>query len=320
MQKTRHTTVVFDYSVFCHQLHAIVGNADIPKKHYLGVIKAQLVQVLSQEYLGVLKPNEKFQTVFCVDSKPYWRTEYLLRPEVWEKVERYGKKGKLLEPQPIHYKAGRKFPEYTFTKLKNKMLEVIQNQGWSVMAGQGFEADDMAACIVMCNRILPPEKQHRLILVTVDTDWLGLLDNNTEWFCMKGWFPRVRMTLDDLNHWSHKRLGTYFDMPAELWGHKAVFGDKSDNLPPNSPLEVIDLCEPPAEFCSWELSATRNKAMQFLQYPADHSEKYFTDSASRYLMQLGMPKAIRPLDVGKDCLPALQSQLGYYPELELLTA
>ena len=152
----------------------------------------------------------------------------------------------------VHYKAGRKFPEATFTKLKKAMREVATAQGWLELGHQFYEADDIAASIVRANRLR--SEPHNLILVTIDSDWLGLLDEHTKWFFMHGWFPRIRDTESSaFDSWSMRRLKRTFDEPRQLWDYKAKVGDKSDNLPSGTPLEVIDLLNPPEGHRSLQL-------------------------------------------------------------------
>ena len=321
------TAVVLDFSVFCHQLHGIMDE-HLKSEHFLGIAKAQLLWLQSGEWLGECKP-EQFQMIMVTDNKPYWRTEYLKRSDVVVRVPRRTKADKarveklkallakpfeevsleeatemaeLSEELALHYKAGRKFPEYTFTKLKKHLLDISATQGWNVLAESNYEADDLAATIVKLNRELPERHQNHIILATVDTDWLGLLDDKTIWFCTHGWYPRVR-DRRGFDHWSFKKFGVTFDEPREIWDYKAVHGDKSDNLPPGSPLEVIDLHQPPEGFRLWDKPAVRKQVTDLLTSGANYAKHNQLDAAKKYLQNLGVPLAIRPYASDIDHIP-----------------
>lgn len=303
------TTAIIDFSVFCHQLHSVLEGVEVPTEHYTGVLKAQMSWLMSGEWLGELKP-EGFKPVLVSDSKPYWRSEYLLRPEVVAWIPRKVKKTEKLRQELIEllgsqesseriqeltenlkivYKGGRKFPEYTFTKLKKSLTEIAIAQNWTPIGKTNYEADDIAAAMVMLNRQQP--ETSKIMLVTVDTDWLAMLDPRTSWFCMHGWYPRCRFTLEQFNVWSTKKFARSFETATDLWNYKSVYGDKSDNLPPGSPLEVIDLFQPPEEHRLWQHADVRGKCLDVLrsepQRPIDPTK------ALSYLRSLGVPPAVR---------------------------
>jgi hypothetical protein len=307
------TTAVIDFSVFCHQLHSVLEGVDVPPEHYPGVLKAQMAWLMSGEWLGSLKP-EGFKPVLVADSKPYWRSEYLLRSEVITRIPRKIKKTEKLrqellellglDPQTeetaarslelteslkIVYKGGRKFPEYTFTKLKKNLTEIAIAQGWVPIGKTFYEADDVAAAFCQLNQGLA--KPNNIMLITVDTDWLAMLDDQTSWFCMHGWYPRCRFTLDQMNIWATKKFNLSFSQPTDLWNYKAVYGDKSDNLPAGSPLEVIDLFSPPDEHKLWQHADIRGKALDVLR--ADTQAPIDPRRALQYLRSLGIPPAVR---------------------------
>lgn len=287
------TTIVLDLSVALHQLDSVFTQSQIEKEHWLGVLKAQLVWLQSGKWLGELLDNpEDTQLIAVCDSKPYWRTDYLKDPTVYTKVPEI-KRGKAYpRVEPIHYKGGRKFPSYNFTKVKEKTYKLFDEQGWSRLGITNYEADDVAAGIVMSNRMLPHDQQHRIILVTTDADWMGLIDHNTYWFCMHGWQPRLRHDMEVINTWAKKRLKKDLENPRDIWRVKSAQGDKSDNLPPGSPIEVIDLTEPPLEHRLWLNPGMSGVIKQILKNP-ESLRVQDTDRAEDYLRRLGIPKCIR---------------------------
>ena len=283
------TFVGIDLSVAMHQMHSCYLKSGLKKgthgDHYGAFLRAQLSWLMSGEWLGPLGPA---YPLLFLDMKPYWRTGYLERPEVLSRVKRTTKSQiakterlrhlltldltrlsaedatdadweiqKLTQELTVHYKGGRKFPEKTYTRLKNDVYEICREQGWHLWQTKGYEADDWAA---MATRLLRPDE--KLILATVDSDWLGLCSANVTWFCMHGYYPRVRQSLADLNLWGAKKGYRALKEPRDLWTLKTETGDKSDNLPPGTPREVIDLLAPPSEFDlaltdPWQVKALR---------------------------------------------------------------
>jgi 5'-3' exonuclease, N-terminal resolvase-like domain len=269
------TTVVVDVSVLVHRMHNLLNPIDHTNPHWKGLIKAQLSYVASGDWLGELKP-EKFQVIWVTDSKPYWRSDYLLNPEVLSKTQRSTKKLeslrarlnelmtsgvdlenpeylKLIESLSIHYKAGRSLPVYSFTKMRDYTYKVITEAKWTMLAKKGYEADDCAAAVVQVNSELSDNQRNRIILLTIDSDWMGLVSEDVMWYCMTGFYPRVRSDLFSCNVWANKRLGVNLKSFKDLWVIKGDQGDKSDNLPASNGtlLPVIDLLNPPDEHKLW---------------------------------------------------------------------
>ena len=287
------TTVVIDFSVAAHQLHAnIVGNG-VERTHYEGVVKAQMVWMMSLNWMGRHKPDpDNTNIILVMDTKVagrYWRHEYLERPAVFEKVWSNTRK----KATPIAYKAGRKFPEKSFTKLKKDMEKVAVSQGWQLLRVANYEADDLAAALVATNRSLTVDQQSKIWLATIDSDWLGLVGDDVTWMCFYGWSPRVRADLKTLNIWAAKRLNKTFAEPKQLWSYKAEYGDKSDNLPKNSPIEVIDLLNPPEEHQLWNKPQFQGILRKLLTEP-QKTQLPDISRATEYLRQLGVPRFVKP--------------------------
>jgi hypothetical protein len=260
--------VVVDLSVWLHLLYARMGGDSgvrVPRSatdaayvpvwksaHRDGIIKAQLALLLGASYMGA----SSHDVVLVGDYKPYWRSEYLKRPEtvayqmtfkkakdaaLQTQVREAIEAGKALpegwERLTVAYKGGRKFPEYRFNWLRTYVRNLLQEQGVHLWASEGYEADDYAAAFVRS----AVARDRPMTLLTVDTDWLGLVSSDVQWVCMSGFSPRIRQGLAGLNEWAKARLGETFDTPTDLWEYKAKHGDKSDNLPAGSPIGVIDL-------------------------------------------------------------------------------
>lgn len=322
--RNQNTTVIVDISVLIHALeakHKILKHQD---PHWSALIKAQLLWLGSGDWLGDLKPSE-FQMVFVSDNKAnqkYWRHDYLLRADVVASVPRKKKPEekkrlrllellsepldtleyleettKLTEDLAIHYKAGRKFPSYEFSKLKKLTFETIRALNWQQFGQSGYEADDIAATFVKINETLA--NPNRLILLTIDSDWMGLVNDNTAWFCSHGWFPRVRSDSHSCNVWAEKRLKSTLENFRDIWDVKGRQGDKSDAIPASNGalLPIIDLLNPPAEFQLWNqpIAGVIKDALEFPKF-----RKVDPKAAIRYIEQLGVDLCVRPLDNLRD--------------------
>lgn len=293
-----NTLVVIDFSVAAHQLHANLVTNGVERTHYMGVVRAQMSWLMSLEWLGIHKPDPaSTNIVLAMDTKiagKYWRHDYLEQPAVFEKVWAANKSARSKKAaEPIFYKAGRKYPEKSFTKLKKDMEAIAVSQGWQLLKVAGYEADDIAAAFVAANRGLPTDQQVKIWTISIDSDWLGLVGEDCSWFCLYGWSPRVRADLKTINSWSARRLNKTFAEPKDLWAYKSEYGDKSDNLPKNSPIEVIDLLNPPDEHKLW---AKPQLAGIFRKLLTEHQKTQLPEitKATEYLRLLGVPKFVKP--------------------------
>jgi hypothetical protein len=258
------------------------------------VIQACFVWLISGEWLGPLR-DEHDSIIFTGDVKSpfdsrgnrckhndqdvqvtsgYWRHWYLMQPEVYQQIPD-ATKNKRRRPDtkkplaymtgPLHYKSGRKFPSDALGRVRGEVERLIAAKGYTLLRSRGDEADDHAALLVRLNDQLPPDRKRRLTLLTVDGDWCQLISPGVTWFCMHGYYPRIRANVGDLNRWKsvtgpngsiakiHRRYGadsfpSELQEPRDIIRMKALIGDESDSLPPGSPPEVIDLMNPPARF------------------------------------------------------------------------
>lgn len=287
--------IVVDTSVMIHKMHQ-----SFPMHHsdpaFNSAIQANLVWLMSGEWLGDYKDNLK-SIVFVTDVKKdmgYWRTEWLrdinnvidiprktkalqkltedtkrvLATPYMERTEEDDETlKKAQEKLTIHYKAGRKLPEYSFTKLKKLTYKYLDEMGANVLGSVGFEADDLAASLVVTNR--DAGSPWDILLLTVDTDWLQLVDHSVTWLCMTGYSPPVRDTLEVVNTWAQKRLKTTLTHWHDIVAVKGDKGDASDNLPPSNGvlIPVIDLINPPVHYRYWLRAPEKLKALFVEQTP-----------------------------------------------------
>jgi 5'-3' exonuclease len=288
-------TVLVDTSVIIHQLQNMITPI-LPPTHWEGVVNANLAVIQSGAWLGVLRQDAPLQTVFLMDTKPYWRADYLKSPEfVGASVEQ---KKKNANKDGVAYKTGRKFPSHELTKVKKLVYGCLKSQGWLRIGQPGYEADDCAAGIVQVNKALG--EPHRIILLTIDTDWLGLVSEHVSWVSSVRYFPQVRADVESINIWAEKKLGK-ITQPTDIWLKKSEQGDKSDNIPGwgDIVLPVIDLFNPPEQYKLWEQEPFRTTVEDYLLYPRT-SRTVSQEEAERayeYLRKTGIKPILRVLDV-----------------------
>lgn len=308
--------VVVDTSVFIHKLYQ-----SCPLKHtdpnYKSYISAQLVWLISGEWLGEYQPMLK-KMVFAIDVKRdmgYWRHRWLKdirnvidvpdkpRATKASKALRVAAKLALAKPYmersdeddaaiieaeeklTIGYKAGRKLPDYGFSKLKKLVYSILKDMGQTVLGDSNYEADDEIAALCVVNR--ENGSPWNILDLTVDCDHGQLVGLDFTFVCMSGYNPPVRDTLDIWNEWSLRRQKCEMTSWHDIVRVKGEKGDASDNLPPSAGvlIPVIDLINPPEEHKLWVRYRDKYEAC-FMTEPV-----MFTTAAAEasvtYLRKLG---------------------------------
>lgn len=151
------------------------------------------------------------------------------------------------------YKGARVKKSNRWYQVFDRLLQNFNMMGIPVVGFPSYEADDVAALLVKTciNRSNPVAVD----LFTVDTDWMGLIseEHQVRWLNMVSWTPRLRDTLEVVNEWCLRRLKETVNHPSQIWQVKSVQGDKSDNLPPGTPIGLIDLLNPCTGYDLYEL-------------------------------------------------------------------
>lgn len=182
--------------------------------------KALILYIQERLFLNTPVP---MSVVWCLDSKPYWRSRFE--------------------------------PEYKATRGKHSLdisptINLLNTLGCYTLSCAEYEADDMASAVV---RMLPGNQHY---LLTTDSDWMGMIQDNVTMLSPL-FEPRVR---EPVHAWGWLR-GKYAKLPKcqqtkwampdvvgfdprSIWGFKVVYGDQSDNLPPNCHPGLIDLFNP----------------------------------------------------------------------------
>lgn len=181
-------------------------------------------------------PKQKFQIVFVDDIKfksgNYWRENFLKAHDI----------------DFPKYKGNRKLNErpQLFFDLHQAAVEFAAEEGFPYFSKRGYEADDFAGAIY--NIV----KKHNgigreVVFYTVDSDWGQLVNDELGilfYYCA---FPCWKHKLRNeaaIIQWFDEKQDVKLSEVREIVDCKVEYGDKSDNLIPGSPREVIDLANP----------------------------------------------------------------------------
>lgn len=203
-------------------------------------------------------PVHNYRTVIVSDKRfeqygSYWRGVEINRDErmeiVWE--EYCEGRGTNVKDVATGYKGNRRDKDDNFYQI----VEI----GWDYATKyfpcykeEGYEADDWAGAIYRYSRDSKGVCRDRQILLsTVDRDWSQLVDESHKIFWANTRYPgpkeRIQERLageDQVLLHTEMKLRVQIESPRYLAHAKQAQGDLGDNLPPGSPLEYFDLCEP----------------------------------------------------------------------------
>lgn len=283
---------IIDYQVMCHHIEGLAvgvresldssansanvyGGDVYGDPTYQTWIKLSWALILNRSPLCM--PLDHNWTVAIVDdTKPYWRSEYL---------------------------AARGFPAYKGNRDRSEEkkrslrgisalgLEYIQQPEapYYYFADPGFEADDFAGMI--CQIHQESNSYRMLYLSTCDTDWHQLVSDRV-WFANTfHYVPRLRGIDEVIAHASKSKAlkRAVIEHPREIAQVKQLVGDTADNLPAGSPLEVIDLWNPPEAHRPG--IAQRSKAAMLLANGRPNCQPEHYEIARSWIISQGLPLA-----------------------------
>lgn len=183
----------------------------------------------------------------------YWRGVEILKDErmeiVWE--EYCESKGISHESTPTSYKGNRRLKDDNFYEVVEIGWEYVTKY-FPCFKEEGYEADDWAGAVYRVSRDMPGVCRDRQILLsTIDRDWSQLVDESHKVYWANTRIPgpkeRIQERLageDQVILHTEVKLGLDIKSPQDLAMAKQAQGDLGDNLPPGSPIEYFDLCEP----------------------------------------------------------------------------
>lgn len=323
MLENKKTIVVIDVSVLSHQISNRTADgvrAEVVASH----AEAQLGYAASLLWLPLAVQKTVKGVVWVKDVKiggHYWRHDYLQTPEVAEAIlefQRTNLKSRKRTTKTLHYKAGRKAATQEFLTSKDSVYSTIDRKGWHVAGFPAYEADDLMSTLVVLNELR--SEPYNILLVTIDTDIMGLVSPHCQWYCMHGYSPRFRHNLDVCNEWflnwldrkanqavknSLIHMGSPLvnglGIPSDIWTVKHLTGDKSDNLPPGTPLDAINLLAPPPEYRLWRNPDAVKILGGFLDSPM--IPEVDVNRCLSYLRTIGVRPCISPWDPDSQNLP-----------------
>lgn len=203
-------------------------------------------------------PRHDYRIVVVSDKRfekygAYWRGVEILKDErmeiVWE--EYCEAKGISHEITPTDYKGNRRQKDDNFYEVVEIGWEYATKY-FPCFKEEGYEADDWAGAIYRVSRDTRGVCRDRQILLsTIDRDWSQLVDESHKIYWANTRIPgpkeRIQERLageDQVILHTEVKLGLEINSPQDLAFAKHQIGDGGDNLPPGSPIEYFDLCEP----------------------------------------------------------------------------
>ena len=258
-------TFIIDASVVFHLINARLQQYALNSDNRRLYVQASLLWINALGMFPYYAGADGCTVIWVMDSKPYWRSQYY--PD---------------------YKANRpsRSNEISF------ILEIFNDLKLPCMKVDGYEADDLAAlfCVLFRRRPLRSDWE-QVYLLTIDSDWQGLIGEGITWVDVNNHEPRIRDS-DVVHDWF---VGQYFKQPkkwqriwplpdkcdfhpSDIWKWKVAVGDKADNLPPDCDYHLINLYEPYAEHALWLNSDVVKQAQQLVDGMslADYSAKEMT--------------------------------------------
>lgn len=269
--------VIFDTSVFLHDVahwfERLGVEMNLNGSMFRDIITCQFKWWHRLGFLPdpMIPPSARL--VYAMDAKRtypsgvygYWRHDELSR--VPKKKRKRNPETKELEVDYVSYKSGRKNynPEdlhspdrevqkkawlihnetKVFQAVRRLWYQFAQEQNLEVYEVAGYEADDCAAAFTVLN----PES--KVLLCTIDQDWIGLVSENVSWYDVKGYQRPRLITSDTLLEWAGNKGYTDLQTASDIWKIKAAEGDKSDSLPADTDIRYISLLSPPEEHRLW---------------------------------------------------------------------
>jgi hypothetical protein len=203
----------------------------------------------SHDYRIVVVSDKRFE-----EHGSYWRGVEIKRDErmeiVWE--EYCEGKGTDVSTVATGYKGNRRDKDDNFYQIVEIGWEYATKY-FPCFKQEGYEADDWAGAIYRVSRDRKGSvcSKRQILLSTIDRDWSQLVDESHKVYWANTRYPGAKERIQErlagedqvLLH-TEMKLGVEIANPRYLAHAKQEQGDLGDNLPPGSPLEYFDLCEP----------------------------------------------------------------------------
>ena len=256
---------IIDTSVIFHLINARLQQYALGADDKHLYVEASLRWIHSLGMMPYFADAQGCHCIWAMDSKPYWRSLY--------------------------------FPDYKATRPKTTegisyIFDIFSKLSLPHLCIAGYEADDIAAlfCVLFRQRPLRSAWQC-MYLLTIDSDWQGLITDGITWVDVNNHEPRIRdeervydwfvtQYFKQPKKWQHEwpLPDQHAFHPTDIWRWKAVVGDRPDNLPPGAEPWLINLYEPHPDHVLWRCPDIVKEARQLIdtaKHPA-YSAKEMT--------------------------------------------
>jgi hypothetical protein len=261
----KSTLIVIDTNGFLHGLLHVVEKRErdngykMSHEDFINFATANILYVSTGIFFKDVIKTQKFETIWCSDTKPYWREFALKKIGINYKGKRQRRIDKENKLGVLNSLVQNLLGNYHKSALMNLYLS-RSSYGQAV----GYEADDLAAAI----SVVAHAENRPVIFFTDDTDWLPLCTSplNT-WVGIHRRYPRIRNS-ENICSWfkqsfeaqktiERQGFAMTVNHPQDLWKFKGIFGDTSDGIPGvkksghKSYIQYIDLYNPPDNHRAW---------------------------------------------------------------------
>lgn len=272
---------VADASVIFHMLANKLGQYALPKDEEEAYLIASFLWIQQLGFSPYYR-NSGTPLIWALDSAPYWRKEIF--PE---------------------YKAHRPRHSGAVDRAKS----VFHSLDLPSLGVKAYEADDIASLLVRMK--LGQELVHirRVKLLTTDSDWQGLCGPDVHFWECAGREPVIRHPeaiydwLQGKHEKQTKKAKKLWSLPEgdrfrcnDIWQWKSAVGDRGDNLPQGSDIQLIDLFHPPRDFDLWRCRESRQMAIQVLEKSLEFSCQMPPSELRNSIVQLGMDVPLRYIE------------------------
>jgi len=247
---------ILDSSVIFFAINHKLESKGIDPAYHRPLIKLCLTWVNSLAWVPNLMGTK---VIWVEDHGPYWRKDYY--PE---------------------YKDNRKSKPELYQLILECFREMKTRQELRSISFPTYEADDVAAAIV---RMFQPANNNSLsqkvchtYLITVDSDWMGMVSDCVTWINTALYEPRIRK-IEQCYLWvegkyrkqskKKQRLCQLPEFknfnPTFIWEWKSATGDKADNIKASAS-HLIGLFNPPKVNDILESKRQKTELIDFLNY------------------------------------------------------
>lgn len=241
--------LIMDGNVLLWKIIAFVQESEmVYKKNRENLIKLATAYIFNRGPHGL--PIQDYRVIVLADGPSekfgngYWRHYEVERDSRIQKAWDNFRPAK----RDRGYKGGRGAKPAIFYECY-KIMEEYCRKYLNFYRFDGFEADDVMGTIYRSN--LREQKDRVKIMYTVDLDWSALCQEESGffWYTMRvskpnEMFQEQAKNDADVILYAEKKMGIAISKPTELALAKCEFGELGDNLPPECPLEYIDLSTP----------------------------------------------------------------------------